>query len=62
MYDTRDWVKFALDLPMRDQPGTHVRYCTAGVMLLGQVVSKRLRAGAGRLRADLALRAAGHPR
>jgi CubicO group peptidase (beta-lactamase class C family) len=40
MYDTRDWVKFALDLRMLDHPGTTFRYCTAGVMLLGHVVSR----------------------
>lgn len=40
MYDSRDWVKFALDLRMIDYPGATARYCTAGVMLLGHVISR----------------------
>jgi CubicO group peptidase (beta-lactamase class C family) len=40
MYDSRDWLKFALDLPMRGEPGTQSSYCTAGVVVLGEVISK----------------------
>jgi len=40
MYDSNDWVKFALDLRMINSPGTVARYCTAGVVLLGHVISR----------------------
>lgn len=40
MYDRQDWVKFALDLPMRIEPGVQGSYCTAGVVVLGEVVSR----------------------
>jgi CubicO group peptidase (beta-lactamase class C family) len=40
MYDRNDWVKFVLDLPMRAEPGTQASYCTGGVVLLGEVVSR----------------------
>lgn len=39
MYDTADWTKFALDLPMEHAPGVTTQYCTAGVVLLGDVVA-----------------------
>lgn len=38
MYDTHDWVRLIVDLPMRDDPGTVTRYCTGGVVLLGAVL------------------------
>ncbi|MBJ6764545.1 serine hydrolase [Myxococcaceae bacterium JPH2] len=38
MYDTRDWVRFIVDVPMRDEPGTVTRYCTGGAVLLGAVL------------------------
>ncbi|RKG72110.1 class A beta-lactamase-related serine hydrolase [Corallococcus exercitus] len=38
MYDTDDWVRFIVDVPMRDEPGTVTRYCTGGVVLLGAVL------------------------
>lgn len=40
MYDSNDWIKFALDLRMIDSPGATARYCTAGVVLLGYVISR----------------------
>jgi CubicO group peptidase (beta-lactamase class C family) len=40
MYDKQDWVKFALDLPMRADPGAQSSYCTAGVVVLGEVISR----------------------
>lgn len=41
MYDSPDWIAFVLDLRMAAAPGTQSRYCTAGVVLLGHVVSLR---------------------
>ncbi len=41
MYDSRDWIRFMLDLRMASPPDTRTRYCTGGVVLLGQVVSLR---------------------
>lgn len=41
MYDSRDWIRFMLDLPMIAVPGTRSNYCTGGVVLLAQVVSQR---------------------
>nr|WP_236673728.1 serine hydrolase [Comamonas sp. JC664] len=38
MYGTRDWARFIVDVPMRDEPGTVTRYCTGGVVLLGAVL------------------------
>ncbi|WP_083423519.1 serine hydrolase domain-containing protein [Stigmatella aurantiaca] len=35
MYDSRDWVKFVLDLPMAEAPGQSTVYCTGGVVVLG---------------------------
>jgi CubicO group peptidase (beta-lactamase class C family) len=41
MYDSRDWIKFMLDLRMIAAPGTRTNYCTGGVVLLAQVVAQR---------------------
>ncbi len=41
MYDSRDWVRFVLDLRMVAEPGTTQSYCTGGVVLLGHVVTLR---------------------
>jgi CubicO group peptidase (beta-lactamase class C family) len=35
-----DWYRYALDLPMRYDPGTRAFYCTAGINLLGAVVAR----------------------
>jgi CubicO group peptidase (beta-lactamase class C family) len=35
-----DWYKFTLDLPMRYDPGTRAVYCSAGINLLGVIVSR----------------------
>jgi len=40
MYRSRDWVKFALNLPMAYEPGERTQYCTAGVVLLGAVLKE----------------------
>lgn len=41
LYDSRDWIRFMLDLPMVAEPGTRTVYCTGGVVLLGHVVALR---------------------
>ena len=42
MYPTRDWLKFILDLRMIDDPGAEpAMYCTGGVIVLGDVISRR---------------------
>src|SRR5205814_1954015 len=33
-----DWVRFALALPMKYDPGTHSSYCSPGYHLLGSVI------------------------
>ena len=38
MYPKRDWVKFALDLPLR--PARGFSYCTAGVVALGSALER----------------------
>ncbi len=35
-----DWYKYTLDLPMRYDPGTRAVYCSAGINLLGALVSR----------------------
>lgn len=41
MYQRQDWVKFILDLPMTNEPGTAPYYCTGGVVVLGHIISLR---------------------
>ncbi len=38
---SRDWVRFTLDLPLRDPPGTVGRYCSGNPITLGRLVEKR---------------------
>lgn len=38
MYVRDDWVKFILDLPMINDPGTRFSYCTGGVVVLGAII------------------------
>lgn len=45
MYPTSDWVKFALDLPMRKDDGKAWHYFTAGAVLLGDIVNKHVPGG-----------------
>jgi len=45
MYPTDDWVKFALDLPMRKESNGDWHYFTAGVVLLGDILDKKLPGG-----------------
>ncbi|HVR47562.1 MAG TPA: serine hydrolase [Candidatus Binatia bacterium] len=35
-----DWYKYTLDLPMQSEPGTRAVYCSAGINLLGAIVSR----------------------
>jgi CubicO group peptidase (beta-lactamase class C family) len=46
MYPTADWVKFAMDLPNKETtPPGQWHYFTAGVILLGDVINKKVPAG-----------------
>ena len=46
MYPTADWVKFALDLPLRkNKPVGEWHYFTAGVVLLGDLLNKQVKDG-----------------
>ena len=38
MMGSPDWVQFMLDLPMRDEPGTHFEYCSGGSHLLSAII------------------------
>jgi CubicO group peptidase (beta-lactamase class C family) len=40
MGQSADWVKFTLDLPMLDTPGTNGRYCSGGPIVLGRIIEK----------------------
>jgi CubicO group peptidase (beta-lactamase class C family) len=39
MYDSPDWVRFILNLPMVRGPGQGPAYCTGGVVVLGHAIS-----------------------
>ena len=38
MYESYDWVKFTLDLPMVDEPGVKSSYCTGCAQTIGRMV------------------------
>jgi len=40
LYETPDWVKATLDLPMATAPGTAAHYCSGGVAVAGRVVER----------------------
>jgi CubicO group peptidase (beta-lactamase class C family) len=40
MYESGDWVRFVLDLPLLDRPGTHGRYCSGNVAVAGRIVER----------------------
>jgi CubicO group peptidase (beta-lactamase class C family) len=40
IYLSPDWVKFVLDLPMLDDPGTRGRYCSGNVKLAGRMTER----------------------
>jgi CubicO group peptidase (beta-lactamase class C family) len=37
---SEDWVKFTLDLPMRNEPGMTSSYCSGGVIVINRLVEK----------------------
>jgi CubicO group peptidase (beta-lactamase class C family) len=39
MYWSRDWTKYFLNLDAVDTPGSRTRYCTGGVVALGEILS-----------------------
>ncbi|TAE24246.1 MAG: class C beta-lactamase-related serine hydrolase [Cytophagales bacterium] len=41
MYPKSDWVKFVLDLPLVNQPGTKGSYCSGAVAVLGKALEYR---------------------
>jgi CubicO group peptidase (beta-lactamase class C family) len=41
MYFSPDWIAFTLDLPMAANPGERSSYCSAGAVLLGDILSMR---------------------
>jgi CubicO group peptidase (beta-lactamase class C family) len=41
MYFSPDWIAFTLDLPMAANPGERSSYCSAGAILLGDILSMR---------------------
>ena len=47
MYPTKDWVKFALDLPMKKFESNDLKwqYFTAGVVILGDILDKKVPGG-----------------
>jgi CubicO group peptidase (beta-lactamase class C family) len=40
MYQSADWPKFVLDLPMIDVPGTNGSYCSGNVKVAGRIVER----------------------
>ena len=38
MYRKKDWIRHVLNLPMEYAPGDTARYCTGGVILLGEII------------------------
>jgi CubicO group peptidase (beta-lactamase class C family) len=40
MYESSDWVEYALNLPFADQPGKHWAYNSASLSLVGEMISK----------------------
>jgi CubicO group peptidase (beta-lactamase class C family) len=40
VYQSQDWVKFVLDLPMVEPPGTHGQYCSGNVAVAGRMVER----------------------
>ena len=40
LYESDDWVKATLDLPMLETPGTTAHYCSGGVAVVGRTVER----------------------
>lgn len=40
VYQSEDWVKFVLDLPVTEPPGTHGSYCSGNVAVAGRIVER----------------------
>lgn len=40
VYKKKDWLQYTLDLPMIHEPGTVSNYCSMGVVLLAEIISK----------------------
>lgn len=40
VYATDDWIRYMLDLPMIDDPGSNGSYCSGNVILLNRIVEK----------------------
>jgi CubicO group peptidase (beta-lactamase class C family) len=39
MMQSANWIQFMLDLPMRDEPGSHFEYCSGGMHLLSAAIT-----------------------
>jgi CubicO group peptidase (beta-lactamase class C family) len=42
LYETDDWVKAFVDLPMTADPGTEARYCSGGFFTAGRVIERAI--------------------
>jgi CubicO group peptidase (beta-lactamase class C family) len=40
VYQSEDWVKYVLDLPVVETPGTQGRYCSGNVLVMGRIVER----------------------
>ncbi len=40
MYPRADWIRFFYDIPAVEAPGSRFSYCTAGVVMLGEIVAR----------------------
>jgi len=40
VYESANWVKFVLDLPIIEEPGTRGRYCSGNVAVAGRIVER----------------------
>ena len=40
VYKKKDWLQYTLDLPMVQEPGTTSAYCSMGVVLLAEIISR----------------------